>query len=126
MSKQRRSGGGAPVRATTMDLTGPLLLAGAVALGYWLLSTFLASRAAKRAAARPVVVEEVPPDAPWYVVLGVSQSASREQIVAAWRRQIRHCHPDKVATLDAETRRRAEARASRINAAYSRAPKRRA
>lgn len=108
-----------------MDLTGPLLLAGGVALGYWLISAFLASRAARRVPPGPVL-DEVPADAPWYVVLGVSEGASREQIVAAWRRQIRRCHPDKVATLDADTRRRAEARASRINAAYSRAPKRRA
>lgn len=111
-----------------MQLTELLVLTGGLGLGYWMLAAFLSTPKAGQPGAGPAV-SEAPPYAggeePWHVVLGVAADASRKQVVAAWRRQIRECHPDKVATLDEATRRAAEARASRINAAYSRAPKRR-
>ncbi|WEN15060.1 J domain-containing protein [Rhodanobacter sp. AS-Z3] len=55
---------------------------------------------------------------PWYETLGVSETASREQIDSAYRQQISQYHPDKVATMGEEIRRVAEARTKAINAAY--------
>ena len=54
----------------------------------------------------------------WYQTLGVRESASREEIDRAYRRQINQYHPDKVATLGADIRRVAESRSREINAAY--------
>ncbi|NZA27757.1 J domain-containing protein [Luteimonas sp. SJ-92] len=109
-----------------MGLTELLVLASGLGLGYWLVSAFLAGPAPEEADTGPAVAASDSDEEPWHRVLGVAEDASREQVVAAWRRQIRQCHPDKVAALDAETRRVAELRARRLNAAYTRAPKRRA
>lgn len=65
-------------------------------------------------------------DRPWYIVLGVSQQASREQIVAAYKRNISQYHPDKVTKMGADIRALAEKRSKEINGAYEAAMKLRA
>lgn len=54
----------------------------------------------------------------WYQTLGVSESASLEEIDHAYRVQISQYHPDKVASLGEELRQLAETRSKQINAAY--------
>lgn len=61
---------------------------------------------------------------PWFDVLGISESASREQIEQAYRLRIGQYHPDKVARLGEDIQRLAETRAKEINAAYDEAMRR--
>ena len=51
-------------------------------------------------------------------VLGVEPGASREEINAAYKKQARGYHPDRVATLAPEVREAAEFRMNEINAAH--------
>jgi DnaJ-domain-containing protein 1 len=53
-----------------------------------------------------------------YAVLGVSPSASPEEIRAAYRREMVNYHPDKVAHLGGEHQDLAKAKAQEINRAY--------
>jgi restriction system protein len=53
-----------------------------------------------------------------YVVLGVTRSASREEIRIAYHREMADYHPDKVAHLGAELRELANRKAQAINRAY--------
>ena len=60
-------------------------------------------------------------DAPgprWFEVLGVAESAGREELERAYRFNIGQYHPDKVARLGEDIRRLAEERSKAINAAY--------
>lgn len=59
----------------------------------------------------------------WFRILEVSQGATKEQIVAAYKQKIRQYHPDKVAQMGAEIRELAEFRSKQINAAYDYAMK---
>ncbi len=52
-------------------------------------------------------------------VLGVSQGASRKEIDAAYKKQAKMYHPDRVASLAPEVREMSELRMKEINAAYS-------
>jgi hypothetical protein len=54
---------------------------------------------------------------PWYEVLGVSSTAGPHEIDAAWREQVKKCHPDLVSNLDPDFRALAEAKAKALNAA---------
>ncbi len=54
----------------------------------------------------------------WYEVLDVTETSSREEISAAYKRQIRQYHPDRVAQMGKDIRDLAELRAKQINAAY--------
>lgn len=54
----------------------------------------------------------------WFEVLGISESAGREEIEQAYRRSIGQYHPDKTARLGEDIRRLAEQRSQEINAAY--------
>jgi hypothetical protein len=54
---------------------------------------------------------------PWYEILGVSPTASPQEINIAHREHIKTCHPDLVAGLDPEFRELAEAKAKALNAA---------
>lgn len=54
----------------------------------------------------------------WHEVLGVPESASREQMDQAYRLRMSQYHPDKVARLGEDIQRLAEQRAKEINAAY--------
>lgn len=56
--------------------------------------------------------------ASWFRILEVSESASREQIVTAYKQKIRQYHPDKVAQMGAEIRELAEFKSKQINTAY--------
>lgn len=55
-----------------------------------------------------------------YAVLGVDRAADDRAIKRAYRKLISEHHPDRLGDLPADLRRRAEARASEINAAYER------
>lgn len=55
-----------------------------------------------------------------YAVLGLDRNASSRDIKVAWRRLMSQHHPDKLGNVPDELKRRAEARARDINAAYER------
>ena len=59
----------------------------------------------------------------WFRILDVSQSATKEQIVTAYKQKIRQYHPDKVAQMGAEIRELAEFKSKQINSAYDYAMK---
>lgn len=54
----------------------------------------------------------------WFRILEVSEGASPEQVVEAYKHKISQYHPDKVAQMGAEIRELAEAKSKQINAAY--------
>jgi DnaJ like chaperone protein len=55
-----------------------------------------------------------------YTVLGISRSVDDRAIKRAYRKLISEHHPDRLGDLPEDMRKRAEARASEINAAYER------
>ena len=55
-----------------------------------------------------------------YAVLGIDRSADERAIKRAYRKLISEHHPDRLGDLPEDMRKRAEARASEINAAYDR------
>jgi DnaJ domain len=57
------------------------------------------------------------PDSP-YIVLGLTEQATLEQIKMAYRKKIKECHPDKFTRLGDEWRKLAEERAKLLNIAY--------
>jgi DnaJ like chaperone protein len=59
----------------------------------------------------------------WQEVLGVAADASKEEVVAAYKRSIREYHPDKVMSMGAEIRKVAERKSKEINDAYETAMK---
>jgi|APTNR8051073442_1049403.scaffolds.fasta_scaffold21146_3 DnaJ like chaperone protein len=65
--------------------------------------------------------EHIP--ASWFRILEVSQGATKEQIITAYKQKIRQYHPDKVAQMGAEIRELAEFKSKQINAAYDYAMK---
>jgi len=54
----------------------------------------------------------------WFEVLGVAESADRQELERAYRFNVSQYHPDKVARLGEDIRRLAEERSKAINAAY--------
>jgi len=54
----------------------------------------------------------------WNEVLGVQQTASIEEITAAWKTRLKEYHPDRVATLGPRLRELAEEETKALNAAY--------
>lgn len=54
----------------------------------------------------------------WFLILEVSQSATRAEIERAYKVKISQYHPDKVAQMGIEIRELAEAKSKEINAAY--------
>jgi len=71
--------------------------------------------AAFEVAEEPTAVPENPD---YYKLLGLSPSASLEEIKIAYRRCIKQCHPDKFVGRAKQFRELAEERAKAINAAY--------
>ena len=59
----------------------------------------------------------------WFLVLGVSEDATPDQIAAAYKLMIRQYHPDKVAQMGSEIRELAEFKSKQINTAYDYAMK---
>jgi DnaJ-domain-containing protein 1 len=59
-----------------------------------------------------------PPTPDPYAVLGVSSSASNDEIEQAYRRRMSEYHPDRVASAAKEIRELAGQRAGEINGAY--------
>jgi DnaJ like chaperone protein len=55
-----------------------------------------------------------------YVVLGITRDADERAVKRAYRKLISEHHPDRLGDLPDDMRKRAEARASEINAAYER------
>lgn len=102
-----------------MSFTEVAVIAVALVIGYKYTSSLM-SKSEKRDAPAPEV-QASPPVRRWHDVLGVSPTASREEIVGAYRSLISQYHPDKVATLGEEFRELAERRAKEINAAYDEA-----
>jgi hypothetical protein len=70
----------------------------------------------RRPSREPVATSSVDPGP--YQVLGLSTSASVEEIRTAYRREIKKCHPDLYATHSDELRHRAEEQTKAIIAAY--------
>ena len=54
----------------------------------------------------------------WYELLEVEPGATDEEIKAAYREQIKKCHPDHVANLDHEFQELADRKTKALNAAY--------
>lgn len=114
-----------------MSFTEVLVAISGLAIGYWLVAVFLPhSRQPPGEADTSGDDDEGPATraagAPshWSEVLGVSQTASREEIVAAYKAKISQYHPDKVATMADEIREIAQRRSASINAAYDEAMRR--
>ncbi len=66
----------------------------------------------------PVRVVEPAPPGP-HTILGIPSSASLAQIKAAYRKQIKLCHPDRFATLNKDWQQMAEQRSKLVNEAYA-------
>lgn len=99
-------------------------------LGYWIMSAILnwLSRNGAQAAGRgggEGSGSEDPGAEEWFRVLEVPETASKEQIVSAYKQKISEYHPDKVAQMGEELRALAESKSKQINAAYEAAMKRR-
>jgi DnaJ-domain-containing protein 1 len=58
---------------------------------------------------------------PWWEVLGVRETASLEEITAAYRELLHKSHPDKVAQLSDRLRQVAAEETQQLNAAYEEA-----
>jgi DnaJ-domain-containing protein 1 len=99
--------------------------------GYWAVSAWLGRKQHSRDAP---AYSAPPPATPssrfgisttWASTLGVTETATREQIIAAYKQLISEYHPDKVARMGSEIRELAERKSKEINAAYDYAMKQR-
>ncbi len=57
----------------------------------------------------------------WWIVLGVTPSASKDEIVRKYRHKIKQCHPDRLVGLAPELLQLAEEQAKALNGAYANA-----
>lgn len=99
-------------------------------LGYWVISKVISGKKVETdKSEQPKENKEFKQDyeseksdtPKWYVVLGVSRTASMEEIQTAYKSLIRQYHPDKVASLGEELRNLAEQKSKAINVAYKEA-----
>jgi len=100
--------------------------------GYWLVSYFIRDpEELEFPTGHPVDEPDVGPqpgsdppqdgcgfELPWNLVLGVPASATRVEIIAAYKLKISQYHPDKVANMGEEIQDLANRRSKEINAAY--------
>jgi hypothetical protein len=78
--------------------------------------------AAQEAAADgPPVVPEVPEDSAWFDVLGLSSSATIDDVKQAYKALVKQSHPDRVHGMSPVFRELAEAETKKINIAYAEA-----
>lgn len=99
--------------------------------GYWIVSNFLSGNKkqknhqdAERPHGQDIDQEFAKAGSEsWAVTLGISHSASVDEIRKAYKSQMSKYHPDKVATLGVELRELAERKSKDINIAYKRAMK---
>lgn len=89
-----------------------LVIAVGLLFGYWGVSAFL-----ERHDLPPSLPDTLEGEA-WYTVLGVSESASTDDITAAYRSAMNQYHPDKVAHLGVELQAVASKKSQQINTAY--------
>jgi DnaJ-domain-containing protein 1 len=114
-----------------MTPTEMAVVTGGALLGYWIVSSLTATKADKKNKGDPVPDaswnaerqtdpphEEALISSSWFRILEVPETASREEIVSAYKLKIRQYHPDKVASLGLELRELAELKSKQINAAY--------
>ena len=82
----------------------------------WWARRQLGQAASRRAREQPAAST----DEPWnpYTVLGVSCGASREEVVHAYREQMKRYHPDRVADLGEEMQQLAHRKTVEIQRAY--------
>ncbi len=85
-------------------------------VGYWIISAVISSFGSRSKAPPPAPAESS--SAQWHEVLGVSETASPDEIRVAYRALVSKYHPDKVASLGAEFGLLAEAKTKEILAAY--------
>lgn len=122
-----------------MTGTEIIVIVGGLVLGYWLMSVLLPYAIKLDAEARQDESTQTQEKSQgeeateqsgeaqearplrWYQVLEVDESASREQIVAAYKLKIGQYHPDKVSRMGDEIRKLAEVKSKQINAAYDQA-----
>jgi len=116
-----------------MSSTEMIVIVGGLFLGYWIVSNLLNTKSNKESNT-PLIFEnpgasqsanEKGDDLPssWFRILGIPETATVEEITAAYKQQISQYHPDKVASLGAELRELAEFKSKQINAAYDYAKK---
>jgi DnaJ-domain-containing protein 1 len=102
-----------------------------LAAGYWLVSAIMdwsarkeraeaaeADRSQRSKQDRIATLDSMNAQARWFEVLEVPESATSEEITAAYKKKISENHPDKVAQMGEEIRALAELRSKQINAAY--------
>lgn len=127
-----------------MTSTEVIVIVGGLALGYWIVWSLYnkksvssantqskdnsgndaqQDRSQHEASGNGSSSEEDYIPASWFRILEVSEGASLEQIVMAYKQKIRQYHPDKVAQMGAEIRQLAEFKSKQINAAYDYAMK---
>lgn len=87
-------------------------------LGYWIMNAvlnWLSGRGSKPAGGEEIGDADAED---WFRVLEVPETASRDQIVSAYKHKISEYQPDKVAQMGEELRALAESKSKQINAAY--------
>lgn len=105
-----------------MTMTEVAVIVGGLFLGFWVVNSAMGSKVAKKPAPEQAEAQQnsrqTPQEEPWFRILGVPESAGKEEIASAYKAKIRQYHPDKVASLGPELRELAELKSKQINAAY--------
>lgn len=102
----------------TLSEVGVVLLS--LCAAYWALSRLFGPHARKPStgAERRPSRKSADNAAAWHVVLGVSPSASKDEIRRAYKSLLGRYHPDKAASLSHEMRELAERKSREITVAY--------